>query len=614
MKSAEGIPLEPFERDTLARVFTDAVDRFGAAEALRSKVDGEWVGLTHHEVADMVGRLVAALRARGVHRGDRVALLAENRPEWVITDFACACAGAVSVPVYPSLPAEQVGAILEDAEPRVVIASTVPQLEKVLAIRHRIPALTHLVVIDGEPGAVAPAETWAELQQTPAEPGLVDKARRARPDDLATLIYTSGTTGTPKGAMLTQGNLAYMVTATRQHGSVPASPGEVALSILPLSHVLERAASLYFWDTGVTLAFAESMDTVAENLLEVRPHVMVSVPRLFEKIHHKVMAGTGIRGRIARWAADVGGRVVDQRLADAPVSPADGVQFGVADRLVFNKLRERTGGRLRGFISGGAPLAADVARLFFAAGMPIFEGYGLTETSPVLAVNQPGATRLGTVGRPYPGVRLHLGDHDEILAQTPGLMRGYWKDPDATAAAIDDDGWFHTGDIGVIDADGFVQITDRLKDILVTAGGKNIAPQPIELHATRSPYVAQAVLIADRRPFPVLLVVPDWERLAEWASAAGVRVTDREQAAADDRVVRFMESQTLGRMERFARHETPKRIAVLPRELTMEEALLTPTLKVRRRAVEQRFAALIDRLYEPTHSPRDVVPAGGAHH
>ena len=397
--------------------------------------------------------------------------------------------------------------------------------------------------------------------------------------------------------MLTQGNLAYMVAATRQHGSVPASPGEVALSLLPLSHVLERAASLYFWDAGVVIAYAESMEAVAANLLEVRPHVMVSVPRLFEKIHHRVVGGGGVRGRIARWATDVGSRVVDRRLDGRPPSAADALRLRLADRLVFRKLREKTGGRLRSYISGGAPLAPDVARLFFAAGMPIYEGYGLTETSPVLAVNQPEAVRLGTVGRPYPDVEIRIGPEQEILARTPGLMKGYWKNPDATDAAVDPEGWFHTGDIGALSPDGFLRITDRLKDLVVTAGGKNIAPQPIELHATRSPYVAQAVMIADRRPFPVLLVVPDWERMEEWASVEGVALDDRSDAASDERVVRFLETETLGRMDRFARHETPKRIAVLDSELTVEDGLLTPTLKVRRRAVEGRFAPVVEALY-----------------
>ena len=600
-RRAEGAPLEPFERDTLGRVFLDAVDRFGPNEAFRWKEGGEWRSLSHDEVADRVARLVAALRDRGVRRGDRVALLSENRPEWALTDFASACAGAVSVPVYPSLPADQVGVILEDAEPRVAITSTADQAAKILAVRDRIPALTHVVVMDGpapeHPGEIV-VETWAGLLESSPHPGLRDEALKAGPGDLATLIYTSGTTGVPKGAMLTHGNLAYMVAATRQHRTVPAEPGDVALSILPLSHVLERAAFLYFWDSGATIAYAESIDAVSDNLLDVQPHLMVSVPRLFEKIHQKVVGGGGLKGRIARWASEVGGRVVDRRLDDRTVPIADRVRFALADRLVFSKLREKTGGRLRMFISGGAPLAADVARLFFAAGMPIHEGYGLTETSPVLAANQPSNTRLGTVGRPYPGVELRLGPENEILARTPGLMSGYWKNPKATARAIDRDGWFHTGDIGAIDEAGFLSITDRLKDIIVTAGGKNLAPQPLELHATRSPYVAQAVVIGDRRPFPVLLVVPDWERLAEWAAEEAVAVDDRNAAVADPAVVALLEAQTLGRMDEFARHETPKRVAVVAEEFTVEDELLTPTLKVRRRQVEARYAELIDRLYE----------------
>ncbi len=605
---AAGPAVEPYERETLAAVFLGAVDRFGAGEAFRWKEGGAWHSLTHDEALDRVSRLVAALRARGVRRGDRVALLSENRPEWALTDFGCACAGAISVPVYPSLPADQVGVILEDAEPTVTIVSTVDQAEKILAVRNRVPALTHVVVMDPEGprsaadvGAGAPdltVETWGTLMETSPEPGFREEALRTSPGDLATLIYTSGTTGVPKGAMLTHGNLAYMVAGTRQHRTVPAGPEDIALSILPLSHVLERAASLYFWDSGAVIAYAESIDAVSENLLEIRPTLMVSVPRLFEKIHQKVVGGGGLKGKIARWASDVGGRVVDRRLDGRAPALLDRVRFAMADRLVFSKLREKTGGRLRMFISGGAPLAADVARLFFAAGMPIHEGYGLTETSPVLAANQPGHVKLGTVGRPYPGVELRIGDQDEILAKTPGLMSGYWKNPDATAAAIDPDGWFHTGDVGVISDDGYLTIADRLKDIIVTAGGKNLAPQPLELHATRSPFVAQAVVIGDRRPFPVLLVVPDWERLDQWSAEKGVDVTDRSAAVEDPRVLALLEAQTLGRMDRFARHETPKRVAVVAEEFTVEDELLTPTMKVRRRAVEARYAERIEALYE----------------
>ena len=350
---------------------------------------------------------------------------------------------------------------------------------------------------------------------------------------------------------------------------------------------------------------SSTIDTVSEDLVDVQPHVMVSVPRLFEKIHQKVVGGGGLKGKIARWASGVGGRVVDRRLAGRRVPVADRIQFALADRLVFSKLREKTGGRLRTFISGGAPLAADVARLFFAAGMPVHEGYGLTETSPVLAANQPGGVKLGTVGRPYPGVELRLGEEDEILARSPGVMRGYWKKPDATDRAIDPDGWFHTGDIGRLDDDGYLSITDRLKDIIVTAGGKNIAPQPVELHATRSPFVAQAAVIGDGRPFPVLLVVPDWERLNAWAAEKDVDIADRAAAAESDPVRSLLEEHTLGRMGGFARHETPKRIAVIPDEFTVEDELLTPTLKVRRRAVADRYADLIDGLYERAKAEYD---------
>lgn len=609
---ARGPSLEPYDRSTLCATYLGAVERFADAPALRWPERDSWRSLSYREAGDRVARIAAWLLRSGVQRGDRLGILAENRPEWVLFDYAALCLGAVTVPVYPSLPPDQVEYILRDAEVRGLAVSTADQLRKLDPLRSDSDTLEWIVLMDAVTGADG-AVPWERLLEEDPIPDLRERALRTEPTDLATLVYSSGTTGAPKGVMLSHGNFAYMVAATAQHGSIPAGAGDVCLSILPLSHVFERAADYFFWDAGVTIAYAASPDALAQNLVEVRPHVMVSVPRLFEKLHSRVVRQTGLRGRLGRWAAAIASRThgaptpADAPPGRAPRTLSDRIRFRLADRIVFATLRRRTGGRLRGFISGGAPLSPDVATLFFAAGLPIYEGYGLTETSPVLTANRPGRTRLGTVGVPYPGVEIRIDGQGEILARGPGIMPGYWKRPDASAAVMEQGGWFHTGDVGAIDDDGFLRITDRLKDLIVTAGGKNIAPQPVESEVMRSPYIAQAVMVGDRRAFPALLVVPDWEALAPWAREEGVDLTDREAATRDPRLLELMHDQAVDRVRDFARHETPRRFSLLPEEFTVESGLLTPTLKARRRAIEQSFTDAIERLYAEVEQLKEGV-------
>jgi len=600
-----GAALEPVERDTLTKLFFSAVDRHRRPDALLYKAGGQWHPLSHHEVERRVTQLAAALAARGVERGDRIALLSENRPEWAITDYAAQGLGAIDVPIYTTLPANQIAYILNDCGARAIFVSTREQLDKVLEILDDVPSLEAIVVFDDV------ATTHDRIEHFPdvlkAGQREIDAGNfsdfRARAlsvgrDDVATLIYTSGTTGAPKGVMLTHYNLASNVAAAQQHGTLVSEPGDIALSFLPLSHVFERMVDYVYWDAGVAIAYAESIDTVAENLLEVSPHMLVSVPRVFEKIYAKVMSATGVKKRLILWAKKVGEAAVDERLQGREPSSW---QLRLADKLVFSKLRERTGGRIRFFVSGAAPLQADVARFFFAAGLPVYEGYGLTESSPVIAVNRPGSVKLGTVGPVLVGTEVRIGEAGEILARGPNVMKGYWNNPEATAETIDADGWLHTGDIGTLDADGFLTITDRLKSLIVTAGGKNIAPTPIENEATRSPYVAQALMIGDKRPFPALLVVPDWDNLAAWAREQGITLGERERAARDPRVRELLERETIGRLEGLARYETPKKIAIIPDEFTIDEGLLTPTLKIRRRAVEERYRDVIETIYAERH-------------
>jgi long-chain acyl-CoA synthetase len=597
------VPLEPTDRDTVPRIFLWGVERFDRADALMHKEGGAWKTLSHRDVLERVRAVAAALEAGGVEPGDRVALLSENRPEWAVVDYAVTGMGAADVPLYPTLPANQIAYILKDSGAKAVFVSTREQAAKVAEVRAQLPDVARVIVFDdvGDvPGVERMADVLEQGRRAIAEGRATDfraAAARVEPGDLATLIYTSGTTGLPKGVMLTHWNLASNVAACRQQNALPVSPDDLALSFLPLSHIFERMVDYWYWDAGIPIAYAESMEKVVDNFAEVRPTVAVSVPRLFEKVHTKVTGAPGLKGRIARWAVGVGQEVVDGRAAGREPSGLLAVKLRLADRLVFGKLRERLGGRMRLFRSGGAPLPVSVAKLFFAAGVPVYEGYGLTETAPVLTVNLPDQFRLGSVGPAIPGVEVRVDEHGEILCRGPNVMKGYWNDPAATAEVLDADGWFRTGDVGEIDERGYLRVTDRIKNLLVTAGGKNVAPQPIENVASMSPFVAQVLMIGDRRAFPTMLVVPDFENLEPWARSHGIDPSSRAALARDPRVRALLERETLGRLEGFARYEMPKKITVIAEEFTIDAGLLTPTMKVKRRAVEEKYRDAIEAMY-----------------
>jgi long-chain acyl-CoA synthetase len=601
------VPLRPVERDTIPKIFFGGVDRHGGPQAMLYNENGAWKPLSHAQVEARVTAVAAALEGAGVAAGDRVAILSENRPEWAITDYAAVGLGAIDVPIYPTLPANQIEYILRDCAAKVIFVSTPAQAAKIQEIRADLPDLQLVVSFDPAPDATGFAEFVAggEAAAAGGSTGFRQRALAVPADQVATLIYTSGTTGNPKGVMLTHHNLASNVAACLQHGLTDViRKGDTTLSFLPLSHVFERMVDYLYWDVGATIAYSASMDKVADYLGEVRPMVAVSVPRLFEKIYARVVGATGIKARIVAWARKVGEGVADARFAGRAPGAVQNLQYRVADKLVFSKLRERTGGRVRNFVSGGAPLSADVAKFFFAAGLPVYEGYGLTETSPVIAVNKPDAVRLGTVGKPVPGCEVRIDPSSgEILTRGPHVMKGYWRNEEATRETIDADGWFHTGDIGELTPDGFLRITDRLKNIIVTAGGKNVAPQPMENVAVMSPYVGQAVIIGDRRPFPVILVVPEWENLLPWATAQGITETDHAVLIQDPRVVKLLEQEALGGLGEFAKYERPKKVALLPKEFTIESGMLTPTLKIKRKLVEKNYADIIEALYEPGAAP-----------
>jgi len=571
---------------------------------MRAKRGGRWIPIGYRELAEQVQDFSLGLLELGVRRGDRVAILSENRPEWAITDYGCLAARAADVPIYPTLPARQAEYILRDSGAVAVVVSTAAQLEKVRSVRTRLPGLAHVIGLDPETAGSGVLSFGAVLARGRAardrHPEWHDSALNAAPDDLATLIYTSGTTGDPKGVMLSHGNIASNVTTCVDLFSFTAE--DECLSFLPLSHIFERMFGHYcMFHAGVVINYAESIDAVPANMVEIRPHLMASVPRLYEKIYARVLdsvrSSSPLRQRIFAWGRRVGERWAELAIEKRPVPAGLQAQKLLADRLVFAKLRKRTGGRIRFFISGGAPLSPDIARFFYAAGLPVLQGYGLTETSPVMAVNTFQHHRLGTVGKAIQDVRIGIAPDGEIVTRGPNVMCGYFNKPEATAEAIDEEGWFHTGDIGMLDADGYLSITDRKKDLIVTASGKNIAPQPIENLAKSSKFVATAVMIGDRRPFPVMLVVPNATQVKGWADHKGLPEGDLEHLLSLPEVRQKIEREVRMTLRDLAQFEMPKKLLLLPRDFTVESGELTPTLKVRRRVVEERHRAAIEALY-----------------
>lgn len=586
---------------TVVDLFLDAVALDRPRAQMRREADGRWHSISHRDVLTQVMHISAALQSWGLARGDRAGLLSENRPEWAWADYAMLCTGVLTVPIYPTLPAAQIAFILKHAGCRVIFVSTTEQLDKALEVRAQLPELERIVVFDdvqaGDPAVITLRDALAGVaSQAPSRDEFMAEARRARPEDVATLIYTSGTTGEPKGVMLTHQNLYSNVKASTQH-VLDSDDEDIALSFLPLSHVLQRMVDYLIFANGSALAYVPAVDQVAQALAEVRPSIAVAVPRVYEKLHARMLSVTGVKRRLVLWARQVAMDWAEATLGGRTPGAALRAQHALADRLVFSKLRAKLGGRLRFFVSGGAPLPPSIGMFFYGAGVIILEGYGLTETSPVTNVNSLTELRMGTVGRPIPGTEIRIADDDEILVRGPQIMKGYYRNDAATREVIDDDGWFHTGDIGSLDADGYLRITDRKKELLVTAGGKNIAPQPVQNAAKLSRFVAEAVLIGDRRPYPVLLVVPNFDTLEPWARHKQLSWKDREELAALPEVRDKLEREVAARLGDFARYELPKKVLPLPREFTIERNEITPSLKVKRRVVEEAYAAQIEALY-----------------
>jgi len=589
---------------TLTELLFDAVERYGNhAAAFRHKLDGAWRDVTHREAAARVQALSLGLRELGLAAGEKVAILAETRLEWALTDYACLCARTTDVPIYPTLPANQVEYILRDAGAAAVVCSTAAQVEKIRAVKSGLPSLRLVIVFDAGAagdGVLTLAELEARGRAAAAKhPRFKEEALAVRPGDLATLIYTSGTTGQPKGVMLTHDNICSNVRASVS--TIRVSEDDSCLALLPLSHILERMVDYYFLHVGVTINYAESVDAFAQNLQEVRPTVVAAVPRVYEKVYARVlenaMTGGAAKRRIFQWAKRVGERWAAYRLAGLAVPLGLKVTHAIADRLVFAKLRARTGGRIKLFVSGGAPLSAEIGRFFYSAGLPVIEGYGLTETSPVLTLNPLARPKFGTVGQSIPGVQIKIAADGEILAKGANIMQGYYNKPAETREAIDAEGWFHTGDIGEFDADGYLKITDRKKDLLKTAGGKYVAPQPIENTVRLNKFVASAVVLGDQRKFPIILVVANYDQLERWAKERNLTYASRAELIRLADVQAKMEREVMGGLRDLAKFEMPKKIVLIERDFTIESGELTPSLKVKRRQVEKNYKDLIDRVY-----------------
>ena len=591
-------------KGTLTQLFFTAVDRHaGLPAAFRSKVGGAWVAVSHRAAAERVQAISLGLRELGVRPGDRVALISENRPEWALTDYACLVARAADVPIYPTLTTKQTEYILRDSEAVAVFCSTAEQLAKVLEVKGTLPGLRHVIVFDAggqRGGALTLAELEAKGRAAASKyPDWKRAALAVRPDDLATLIYTSGTTGDPKGVMLSHDNIWSNVQAVLQ--MIPIGAGDECLSMLPLSHSYERMVDYTLFQAGVIINYAESFDTVAANLQEVKPTVVLSVPRLYEKVYARVLenalSGSAVKRAIFFWAKRAGEEWATHALAGLPVPAGLAFKKKIADKLVFSKLRARTGGRIKFFVSGAAPLSADIAKFFYSAGLPVIEGYGLTESAPVLTLNPLEKIKLGTVGKVIPGVTLKFAADGEILARGPNIMQGYYKLEEATRETVDAEGWLHTGDIGEIDSDGYLKITDRKKELIKTAGGKYVAPQPIEGMVKRNKFVANAVLYGDRRKFPIVLVVPNYDHLERWAKDRKLSYASRAQLIALPDVQAKVEREVMGSLRDLAKFEMPKKVVLLEHDFTIEAGELTPTLKVKRRVVEKRYKDVIDRAY-----------------
>ena len=583
---------------TLVSMFEHSIQQYGNRLALAHKPRGDtYQDISYTEFGKSVDAFSKGLNVLGVQKGDRIAILSENRPEWAISDFGILKAGAVNVPMFSTLTAAQISYILKDSGAKIICVSTEKQLEKCLSIRDEVPTLKQILIfnaIEGEtPEGVIHFAAVCKLAGDDVDSDL-------REDDVATIIYTSGTTGNPKGVMLTHANFISNLQACKS--LIDVGETDVLLSFLPLSHVFERLGGHYVpLFSGAKVAYAESTFTVAQNMKEVAPTVMLSVPRLYETMHERILRavqeGSLLKQKIFHWGVSVGSAVSSTIQQGKKPSTVLQLQQGIADKLVFAKLKAATGGRLRFFVSGGAALPQSIAEFFHAAGILILEGYGLTETSPVISMNYPERWKFGTVGVPVPGVEVKIAEDGEILTRGPHVMKGYFNNETATAEVIDKDGWFYTGDIGIIDQDGFVKITDRKKNIIVLSNGKNVAPQPIESALARSPFISQVMVVGSERKNLAALIVPNFDALKAWASENSIDTTDLPAMLETREVQQHIQSEIRSRLTDFADFEQVRRFTLLEKEFSQEADEMTPTLKLKRNVIIEKYGDAIEGMY-----------------
>jgi len=591
---------------TLNRMFLNRIEEGGNSVRYLVPHEGKWVPMTYREVGSAVREIANGMMALGFSRGDKVAILSATRVEWCLADIAVILGGFVPVPIYPSSLPDQIEYILENSQSRAVFVEDEMQRNKVADIRGNLPSLATVVMLsgdsEGKEGTIGLSDLramGARYAETNPE-ALLRRTEEIQPEDDLTIIYTSGTTGRPKGVVIRHSNIVFDVTATLLVVSI--SKSDIMLQFLPLAHVLGRFEHFLSFDAMAVTAFARSVQTVAEDLPVVRPHVMVSVPRLYEKFYAAVLAKVhqegGLKKRIFLWALSVGREVSAQRQRKDPVTGWLFLKFSLADRLVFSKIRGRLGGRLRFFVSGGAPLSREIAEFFHAMGILILEGYGLTETPSVVTAQKIDQFKFGTVGQPLPGTEVRIASDSEILIRGPHVFKEYYRNPEATQEAIDPEGWFHSGDIGTIDADGFLRITDRKKDIIVTSGGKNVAPQNVENMLKNDKFVSQAFVYGDRRKYLTALITLSGEDIVKWAEQNGIQEKDPVLLAKSPRVNAMMQARIDEINRQLATFEQVKKFVLLGADFTQETGELTPTLKVKRKVVIKKYGNLLDALYE----------------
>ncbi len=593
---------------TINDMFQESVRKYGDKDALQVKKGGKYIGISYSELGRSIENFSLGLISLGIEKGDKIAILSENRPEWVISDLGILSAGGINVPIFSTLPPGQIEYILNDSGAEMIILSTERQLDKVLKVRDNIETLRNIIVMDdfSEELGDSMVMKFSEVLKRGEELGKKSpelyqrRAETVKEDDLASILYTSGTTGDPKGAMLTHWNFRSNCEAALE--VIDITQDDIMLSFIPLSHVFERTGGYYApLRVGATIAYAENLLAIANNILEVRPTLMVAVPRLYERMFNRIIrmveSGSPIKKKIFYWGVKVGRIVGEKKLHDEEIPSFLNMKFKIADKLVFSKLREKTGGRLNFFVSGGAPLAKEIAEFFYAAGITILEGYGLTESSPVISANTFEHLKFGTVGQPVPGVDVKIAEDGEILARGPNIMKGYYNKEEETKEAIDEEGWLYTGDIGHLDEEGFLTITDRKKNIIVLSNGKNVSPQPIENKLKTTKYIGEAMLIGDKMKYITALIVPDFDNLKDYAKEKDISFSKEKDLVEDKKIISLIRSEIDKVNEELAGFERIRKFMLMSEEFSQEKEEVTPTLKLKRGVIMNKHKDTVGSMY-----------------